>query len=353
VGRPGRRVQLRYNKAVTTVASLVPSPEHRWPDHPEAPSRLVEVETEVPGVDWLEAEPATPEEVARAHDAQLVKSIELVCRTESGYIDYAPTFVTHSSYQDALNAAGAALGCVRAVWRGEAANGFAIIRPPGHHAEPSRSMGFCIFNNVAIAAQDVLASDPGSVLIVDYDAHHGNGTQACSWSDERVAYFSSHQEGIYPGSGFIEDAPHARGRIVNLPLPAFAGDVAFALALERLITPLARRFQPDLILVSAGFDAHWQDPLTSLGVSTQGFRAISSGLVALAEELCHGKIVFLLEGGYDPANVADGVAAVFSVLTGSEGGRDSYGPCPRREPAVEERIEHVCAFHGLNPQGAA
>jgi acetoin utilization deacetylase AcuC-like enzyme len=307
----------------------------------------VEVDTEVPGVDWLEAPPASAEEVARAHDPQLVQSIELVCRTESGYIDYAPTFVTRSSYQDALNAAGAALTCTRAVWRGEAANAFSIARPPGHHAEPARSMGFCIFNNVVIAAQDALASGAGRVLIVDYDAHHGNGTQACSWSDERVAYFSSHQEGIYPGSGFIEDAPHARGRIVNLPLPAHAGDRAFALALEGLILPLARRFRPHLILVSAGFDAHWQDPLTSLGVSTQGFKAISRGLVALTDELCKGKIVFVLEGGYDPSNVADGIAAVFSTLTGSEGGRDSYGPSPRREPNVEERIEQVRKFHDL------
>jgi acetoin utilization deacetylase AcuC-like enzyme len=301
----------------------------------------------VPGVEWLDGQPATAEEIGRAHDAGLVQAIELICQRDSGIIDYAPTYVTRSSYEDALMAAGAALRCTRAVWRGEAAGGFSIARPPGHHAEPGRSMGFCIFNNVFIAGQDALTLGAKRVLIVDYDAHHGNGTQACASGEERTAYFSCHQEGIYPGTGFIEDAPHARGRIVNLPLPAYAGDAAFALALERVITPMARRFRPELMLVSAGFDAHWKDPLTSLGVSTAGFRAISQGLVALAGDLCSGKIVFVLEGGYDPANVADGVASVFAALTVSDGAGDTYGLSPRQEPDIEERVEHVRKFHGL------
>jgi acetoin utilization deacetylase AcuC-like enzyme len=333
---------------MTTAAAFVPSPNHVWPGHPEAPERLTRVNHALPGVDWLEAPPAKPEEVARAHDTELVQGIELVCKTESGYIDYAPTFVTTSSYADALNAAGAALACTRAVWRGEAANAFSIARPPGHHAEPGRAMGFCIFNNVYIAAQDALANGAERVLVVDYDAHHGNGTQACAWGDERAAYFSMHQEGIYPGSGFIEDAPHARGRIVNLPLPAYAGDGAFALAMEGVITPMAEKFRPGLILVSAGFDAHWKDPLTTLGVSTPGFHAISRQLVELAGELCGGKIVFVLEGGYDPVNVAGGVEAVFAALDGSPGASDPYGPSPHREPGIEERVEAVRRFHGLD-----
>jgi acetoin utilization deacetylase AcuC-like enzyme len=342
---------LRYNNFVSTIASFVVSPNHAWPDHPEAPSRLGQVSLSVPGVDWNHPPPATPEEIARAHEPELVQAIELVCRTESGYIDYAPTYVTASSYDDALHAAGAALTCTRAVWRGEAANGFSIARPPGHHAEPGRSMGFCIFNNVFIAAQDALEQGAKRVLIVDYDVHHGNGTQACAWTDERVAYFSSHQEGIYPGTGFIEDAPQARGRIVNLPLVASAGDRAFGLALEQVIIPMARRFRPGLILVSAGFDAHWRDPLASLGVSMPGFHAISQGLVELAGELCEGKIVFVLEGGYDPANVADGVAAVFSALTGSEDINDTYGPSPQPEPDIQERLARVRQFHAFETRG--
>jgi acetoin utilization deacetylase AcuC-like enzyme len=206
-------------------------------------------------------------------------------------------------------------------------------------------MGFCLFNNVAVAAA-ALAGRGERVLVVDYDAHHGNGTQACAWNDERAAYFSMHQEGIYPGSGFIEDAPHARGRIVNLPLPAYAGDKAFALAMQGVIAPMAEKFRPSLILVSAGFDAHWKDPLTT-PVSTPGFHAISRQLVELAGELCEGKIVFVLEGGYDPVNVAGGVEAVFAALDGSPGASDPYGTSPHREPGIEERVEAVRQFHGL------
>jgi acetoin utilization deacetylase AcuC-like enzyme len=332
---------------MTTIAAFVPSPGHVWPGHPESPARLSQVDRSHPGVDWLDAPPATPEEVARAHDPELVQGIELVCRTESGYIDYAPTFVTPSSYTDALTAAGAALACTRAVWRGEAANAFSIARPPGHHAEPGRAMGFCIFNNIAIAAQDALGRGAERVLIVDYDAHHGNGTQACAWGDEQVAYFSMHQEGIYPGTGFIEDAPHARGRIVNLPLPAHAGDEAFAIAMERVISPMAEKIRPDIILVSAGFDAHWKDPITTLGVSAKGFYDISRRLVEAAGDLCAGKIIFVLEGGYDPVNVASGVDAVFAALAGSQGGTDAYGISPQAEPEIESRVAAVRKFHNL------
>jgi acetoin utilization deacetylase AcuC-like enzyme len=333
---------------MTTVAALIRSPGHVWPGHPEAPERLSQVDQARPGVDWLDAPPATPEEVARAHDPELVQNIELVCRTESGYIDYAPTFVTPSSYADALNAVGAALACTRAVWRGEAANAFSIARPPGHHAEPGRSMGFCIFNNIYIAAQDALANGAERVLIVDYDAHHGNGTQACAWGEERVAYFSMHQEGIYPGSGFIEDAPHARGRIINLPLAAYAGDKTFTVAMDRVIAPMAEKFRPSMILVSAGFDAHWKDPITALGVSAVGFYTISRRLVELAGELCGGRIVFVLEGGYDPLNVASGVEAVFAALDGSPFATDPIGSSPHREPEIESRVEAVRRFHGFD-----
>ena len=192
-----------------------------------------------------------------------------------GIIDYAPTYVTSTSYDDSLLAAGATLDLTRKVMDGDAANGFAIVRPPGHHAEPKRSMGFCIFNNIAVAAQDALERGAERVLIVDYDAHHGNGTQAYAWKNEQVAYLSTHQENIYPGSGAIQEATHARGRIVNVPLPSRSGDATFALITDRLIVPFVQKFQPSLILVSAGFDSHWDDPLTSLGLTTAGFHAIS------------------------------------------------------------------------------
>jgi len=332
---------------MTTVAAFVPSTEHTFTGHPEAPTRLIEVRTQRNGVTWLDAPPASPEEIARVHDAEMVSNIKLVCEREPGVIDYAPTYVTRTSYQDALTAAGATLAVTRAVSSGQAHNGFAIVRPPGHHAEPDRAMGFCIFNNVAVAAQDTITQGLKRVLIVDYDAHHGNGTQAYAWRNQNVSYFSSHQEFIYPGSGHIEDAPHARKRIVNVPLYEHCGDIAFATMTRDVITPLVRDFKPQLILVSAGFDAHWKDPLTGLGVTTAGFYAISRRLVELAGEVCRGKIVFVLEGGYDPRNVARGVDVVFSALTGSMNGVDTETLSPYREPDISARIETVRKFHEL------
>jgi len=331
---------------VSTLATFVLSPDHVYPGHPEEPARLSQVRTDRAGVNWVEAKPALPEEIARVHAKELIQSIKLVCEREPGIIDYAPTYVTSSSYDDSLIAAGGTLDVTRKVMVGEASNGFAIVRPPGHHAEPQRSMGFCIFNNIAIAAQDALERGAQRVLIVDYDAHHGNGTQAYAWGNERVAYLSTHQEHIYPGSGTIEDAPHARGRIVDVPLPERSGDAAFALITARLIVPFIQKFQPALLLVSAGFDSHWSDPLTTLGLSTGGFLSLSQKLVELAGEWCKGRVVFVLEGGYNPGNVARGVDAVFAALAGSAASFEA-DPSPYREPQIEARVESIRKFHNF------
>jgi acetoin utilization deacetylase AcuC-like enzyme len=329
---------------VTTLAALVPSPDHVYPGHPEEPGRLSQVKTDPAGVDWITPQPALPEEIARVHAKELVEGIRQVCEREPGIIDYAPTYVTSTSYDDSLLAAGATLDVTRKVMDGEATNGFAIVRPPGHHAEPQRSMGFCIFNNIAVAAQDALERGAERVLIVDYDAHHGNGTQAYAWKNERAAYLSTHQENIYPGTGSIQEASHARGRIVNVPLPSRSGDGAFALITGKLIVPFVQKFRPSLILVSAGFDSHWDDPLTSLGLTTAGFHAISKALVELAGEWCKGRIAFVLEGGYNPVNIAHGSDAVFAALTNSVPGNDPRRS-PHREPEFESRVEAVRKFH--------
>jgi len=232
------------------------------------------------------------------------------------------------------------------VFKGEAKKAFAIVRPPGHHAEPERPMGFCLFNNVAIAAQEALACGVERVLVVDYDAHHGNGTEKAFWDDPRAGYFSTHQEGIYPGSGFLQGAPHAKGRIADFPLPAYSGDQDYAQIFELALAPLVKSFAPGLILVSAGFDAHWSDPLTSLGFSTAGYYAISKKLVELADEVCGGKIVFVLEGGYDPQNVSNGIQAVFAALTGSAPPQVN-DPSPHPEPEIRDRVETFRKWHGL------
>lgn len=308
---------------------------------------MLEPELDSFGAAQVEALPATVEEVARVHPVRMIKAIEAVCKQGAGVIDYAPTFVTETSYADALLAAGGVLNCTRAVADGDVDNAFAIVRPPGHHAEPERAMGFCIFSNIAIAAQDALARGMERVMVIDYDAHHGNGTQAAFLNDERAGFISTHQWGIYPGTGWIEDAPRAKKRIVNVPLLAHAGDATFLRIADAIFKPVMEAFRPEMLLVSAGFDSHWNDPITSLGLSTKGFFNISKKLVDIAKEYCNGKIVFVLEGGYDPQNVAHGVAAVFDALTSRPLGDEADDPSPYKEPDHESRIAEVRRWHGF------
>ncbi|RPI91626.1 MAG: histone deacetylase [Chloroflexi bacterium] len=332
-----------------TVYTFVPSPEHVYPDHPERPGRfdLLQPKLKASGAELVEAVPATREEIAYVHHPKLISSVEQVCREEApGIIDYAPTYVTHSSFEDALLAAGGVLTCARAVLNGDADNAFALVRPPGHHAEPERAMGFCIFNNVAIAARDALAHGMERVAIIDYDAHHGNGTQAAFLDDERVAFVSAHQWGIYPGTGWIEDGPHARKRIVNVPLPAYAGDNIYEQVAEKIFVPFIEAFKPQMIFVSVGFDAHWSDPITMLGLSTAGYLMLAKKVMALAQEYCDGRIVFVLEGGYDPANLANGAEAVFVAATG-RGASEANDSNPQKEPDCASRIEEICRWHGF------
>src|SRR5690349_12299550 len=263
-----------------TVYTFVSSPGHVYPDHPERPARLDVLEPKLSSyqAERLEAIPATREEIALVHNSELVSVLETVCREEApGIIDYAPTYVTRSSFEDARLAAGGVITCARAVLYGEAKNAFAIVRPPGHHAEPDRAMGFCIFNNIAIAACDALRQGIDRVGVIDYDAHHGNGTQATFLNDERLGFLSVHQyqAGFYPGTGWITDAPAAKKRIVNVPLPAYAGDQVYERVADQIFLPFVDSFKPQMILVSVGFDAHWSDPITMLGLSTAGYLSLA------------------------------------------------------------------------------
>jgi len=339
---------------MSTVYTYVASPNHIYPDHPERPGRFELLEPRLDSFDAqkIDAIPATREEVARVHHPKLVSELERACSMGPGVIDHAPTYVTQTSFNDALLAAGGVITCTRAVLRGDAQNAFAIVRPPGHHAEPDRVMGFCLFNNIAIAARDALAGTDEHppvqrVLVVDYDAHHGNGTQTTFFNEERAAFLSTHQWGIYPGTGWIEDAPHAKKRIVNVPLPAYAGDLTYSRIADKIFVPFVQNFKPDMMLVSAGFDAHWNDPITSLGLSTNGFFTLSKKLVDLAGEYCNGKIVFVLEGGYDPLNMANGAASVFDALTNSQFRNEAHDLNPNKEPDCEPRLAEICKWHGF------
>ena len=334
---------------MSTVFTFVPSREHEYPNHPERPGRLDILEPLLPsfGAAEIKASRAKEEDVTLVHPARMIQSLQEACMEGPGVIDYAPTYVTQTSYEDALLAVGGVLTCARTVMNGDADNAFAIVRPPGHHAEPDRAMGFCLFSNIAIAAQDLLAKGMKRVMVIDYDAHHGNGTQAAFLHEERLGFISTHQWGIYPGTGWIDDAPHAKQRIVNVPLPAHAGDKTFVRIANEVFEPMVRAFKPEMILVSAGFDSHWNDPITSLGLSTRGFYDVSKKLVDIAGEYCHGKIVFVLEGGYDPHNVANGVGAVFDALTSRPLGNEAGDASPYKEPDFESGLNEICKKHDL------
>jgi acetoin utilization deacetylase AcuC-like enzyme len=332
---------------MTTVYTFIPSPNHVYPDHPERPARLDMLEPRLKSFDaaLIETKPATYEEIGNVHDPGLVAALEKICREEApAIIDYAPTYVTQSSFDDARRAAGGAITCTRAVMNGEAQNAFALVRPPGHHAEPARAMGFCVFNNVAISARYALAHGMERVAVIDFDAHHGNGTQAAFLNDERAAFLSTHQWGIYPGTGWIEDAPQAKKRLVNVPLPAYAGDKVYEQVADEIFAPFVRAFQPQMLFISVGFDAHWNDPITTLGLSTAGYLMLAKKVVALAEDYCEGKIVFVLEGGYDSTNVANGGEAVFIAVTG-KGESEANDPNPYTEPNCESRIKEIRKWH--------
>ena len=345
---------------MNTACALVLSPGHVFPDHEEAPSRFKylggwESKPYAAAIRFLEPQPAPRASVTAVHSERMLRDFEAACRQGPGITDYAPTFVTPSTYTDAFLAAGATLDCTRAVLAGQEQNAFAIVRPPGHHAEPEASMGFCLLNNLAIAVRYALAdgapsrrsSGIGKALIVDFDVHHGNGTQAIFRDEPRVAFFSTQQENIYPfRTGFIEDIPSARGRIVNLPLPARTGDAAFARIADEILTPLVERFKPEIIFVSAGFDSHWDDPLADLGLSSAGYYAYGRRLVELAGQHCGGKIVFVLEGGYNPRNIASGVDAVLAALTGTS--FTPQDPSPYLEPDITARLDEVCAWNGFD-----
>jgi acetoin utilization deacetylase AcuC-like enzyme len=320
-------------------------------DHPEAPGRFASFNRlqrlPLGSLRWIAAPAAQLDEVTTVHPAALLENLQKAAARGPAIIDSAPTYVTRGSWEAALQAAGGALACTRAVLDGQARRAFALVRPPGHHAEPLRPMGFCLLNNLAIAVRAALAQGAGRVWIADFDAHHGNGTQAAFLTEERVGFLSTHQGGIYPGTGGLEDAPHARGRIANLPLPAGAGDLAMAQIFEQAIDPLTRRFKPEVIFVSAGYDGHWSDPLTDQGVSAQGYYQLSARLAALADELCGGKIVFVLEGGYDANRLAENVAGTLAALSGLEPGEFESGPSPKPEPDIEPLLARFRRWHGM------
>lgn len=267
----------------------------------------------ITGLQQGEAPAASREQLLRVHTAQLVDALE---QQEPGPID-ADTVLSESSYLAALHAAGAVCAAVDAVMSGKADNAFCAVRPPGHHAEPDRAMGFCLFNNAAVGALQARAVHSCQrVAVLDFDVHHGNGTQAAAWDDADFFFASSHQWPFYPGSGARSERG-AHGNVVNAPLPEGAGPELFRAAWADLILPACAAFRPDIIIISAGFDAHLADPLGGLGLAADDFGWVTAEILKTARECCAGRVVSTLEGGYNLAALADSAAAHVRALNES------------------------------------
>jgi acetoin utilization deacetylase AcuC-like enzyme len=302
--------------------------DHETGSHPESPERIGAIERALRAAGMfddrlvIDPQPATLDAVQAVHAPALVDLIREAARQGGGWLD-PDTIVSPASFDVALLAAGGACAAVDAVMEGKAPRAFALVRPPGHHAEPGEAMGFCLFNNIAIAARHALDRwGLDRVAIVDWDVHHGNGTQAAFWREPRVLFISLHQVPFYPGSGSSAEVGEGAGAgtTVNIPLRAGSDDAAYLSAFETTVIPALRDFQPQLILVSAGFDPHADDPLAMMRVQTDTFGAFATLLRTAADELCGGRLVLVLEGGYNLTALGESVVATIRGLDGLAGG---------------------------------
>lgn len=291
--------------------------------HPERPERLVAARAGLKravGADEIvrvAARPVTDDEVLRVHTESHLHGLRDALSSGWGHID-ADTFFCPESEEAAWLAAGGAVELCRAVIEGPVRRGLALLRPPGHHAVPSRAMGFCLLNNIAIAAADALARGLKRVAIVDWDVHHGNGTQDIFYDDARVLFVSLHQSPLYPGTGRVEErgAGAGKGSTLNVPMRPGSGPEAYGAAFREVVLPALRAFDAELVLVSSGFDAHRRDPLAQLELDAECFGAMTTALVEHVDEAGHGRLALFLEGGYDLDAIEESVCAVAKALEG-------------------------------------
>lgn len=311
---------------------------HHAQGHPERPERVEAARLALEAAGWWDGYPhlgplsLEPAALALVHHPAYLDALPQACQ-RGAWLD-GDTYTTPASWQLALHAAGGAAAVAQSVWTGQARRGFALTRPPGHHATARRGMGFCLLNNVALAASHLIASPSAAqrLAIIDLDLHHGNGTQDVFWSRGDVLYISTHQSPLYPGTGSLEEigVGEGQGLTANFPLPPYTGDAGFHAVMQALILPLLDRFAPQMLLVSVGFDTHWRDPLGSLSLSAQGYGEMIAQLAQWADRNCSGKIALFLEGGYDldaaRACVSAAVAALLDLPW-----QDPLGPAPNAE----------------------
>jgi acetoin utilization deacetylase AcuC-like enzyme len=294
--------------------------QHETGNHPERKERLSaildKIHSEGLNIEFITPQPATIDQVAAIHSRRYIDQVRVKCEQGGGYLDM-DTVLSHDSYNAAMMAAGGTIAAVNAVQCGFD-SAFALVRPPGHHAMPNRGMGFCIFNNVAIAAKNAQATGFKKVLIVDWDVHHGNGTNAIFYSDKSVLYFSTHQFPHYPGTGRMTEVgtEGAEGTKVNVPLPSGTGDEGYLTVYREILKPIALEFKPDFILASVGHDPHKADPLGGMKLTSAGFGALAGVVKDIADRCCPGKLVATLEGGYNLEAQAEAVVSELKAFQG-------------------------------------
>ncbi|MDQ2676031.1 MAG: histone deacetylase [Actinomycetota bacterium] len=325
-------------RPVTLLYTHPSSYEHETGTHPENAGRIRAIEKAIeeaspPGLEPTEAPRATREQLARAHEEAHLDAVESFCAAGGGMIDL-DTVASRGSWEAAARAAGAACDAAERLLAGEDTTAFCALRPPGHHAEPAKAMGFCLLNQVAVAAEHARAHGAERVLIFDWDVHHGNGTEEIFKGSPDVLYASIHGWPLYPGTGDIGYTGEGAGAgyTVNMPVPNGSGDELFTALTEHVVAPIARAFEPGLIAISAGFDAHRDDPLASCDMTAAGFRAMAAQVAGVASEL-GVPVLVCLEGGYDPGALGQSVVAMLAGLADgtTDGGSDRALTEPYRE----------------------
>ncbi|CAI7846611.1 unnamed protein product [Closterium sp. NIES-54] len=365
-------------RGLKLIWAAEPAQGHHMEGHPESNERVVGVIKELQDAGLTEQGrpgellhlssflPATPLDISAVHSPKYMHAFEqsMEAAADEGLVfldGSGPTFATITTFSDTLSACGAGLTLIDALVEAEKINpsvtppaGFALVRPPGHHAVHAGAMGFCLVDHVAVAARYSQSKGLKRVFILDFDVHHGNGTHDLFFNDPDVFFMSTHQEGTYPGTGRLDEVGQGAGEgtTINIPLPGGAGDLAMAAVVDRLVAPAVTRFKPDIILVSAGYDAHYLDPLASLQFRTSTYHRLGQQLSQLARQYCNGRLVFFLEGGYNvkalAGSVADTVRGVIGDAAMASGGLDvDEAIYDEPESRVDDVIEHCRSIHSL------